>query len=266
MRTLATRGGALAYDASGAGMPVLALHGAYSTHREVRAALEPVLRDRGLRVLYPDLPGMGDSPADGIHSADDVLDALEELIDAEAGGERMLVVGHSFGGHLARGIAARRPDQIAGLALLNPLMTGALQAETGVVIGDPDAADDLDSAERAEFEGYFVVRTAATVARFRESVLPSLGRYDARAVERIMDAADLHPDPLSVPVDAPTLIVTSRHDAFVGYRRQQELVDVYPRSTAVLVADAGHALIHERPDLIAALLVDWLDRTGIPTP
>jgi pimeloyl-ACP methyl ester carboxylesterase len=44
----------------------------------------------------------------------------------------------------------------------------------------------------------------------------------------------------------------------VGYRDQANLVDRYPRATYVVLADTGHALLHERPDLFVALLDDWL--------
>ena len=62
----------------GAGMPVLALHGAGVDHREVAGALEPVFSEiPNYRRLYPDLPGMGLTPAPGtITSNDDVLDLL----------------------------------------------------------------------------------------------------------------------------------------------------------------------------------------------
>ncbi|OIJ85495.1 alpha/beta fold hydrolase [Streptomyces colonosanans] len=48
----------------GAGLPVLALHGWTPDHRLMLGCLEPVFAQRdGYRRLYPDLPGMGKSPA-----------------------------------------------------------------------------------------------------------------------------------------------------------------------------------------------------------
>jgi pimeloyl-ACP methyl ester carboxylesterase len=60
------------------------------------------------------------------------------------------------------------------------------------------------------------------------------------------------------------LIVSGRHDHWVGWERQQRLGDLYPRATVVTVGDAGHALPHERPRLVGALLNDWLDEAGVP--
>src|SRR5690349_22802712 len=86
--------------------------------------LEPFFETRpGYRRLYPDLPAMGKSPADGIDSSDDVLAALEKFVDAEIGGEPFLLVGESYGGYLARALAHRRPNQVSGLALICPIGT-----------------------------------------------------------------------------------------------------------------------------------------------
>jgi pimeloyl-ACP methyl ester carboxylesterase len=64
------------YDQHGSGTPVLALHGVGVDHREIMGALEPLFAGRpGYRRVYPDLPGMGRTPApETIDSTDAVLD------------------------------------------------------------------------------------------------------------------------------------------------------------------------------------------------
>jgi hypothetical protein len=37
-------------------------------------------------------------------------------------------------------------------------------------------------------------------------------------------------------------------------------VDHYPRSSLAVIDDAGHALPHEQPELLRALLAEWLTR------
>ena len=116
-------GVAVHYAKYGRGTPVLALHGAGVDHREIAGALEPIFRDvPGFRRLYPDLPGMGRTPApETINSNDDVLDILLGLIDGAIGDEPLLVMGQSYGGYLARAVASRRPEQVVGLALICPV-------------------------------------------------------------------------------------------------------------------------------------------------
>lgn len=100
----------LHYAQHGTGAPLIALHGAGVDHREIEAALEPLMATTGLRRIYPDLPGMGRSTATGLESNDAVVALLAEFIDRVAHGPALLL-GHSYGAYLARGLAALRPDQ-----------------------------------------------------------------------------------------------------------------------------------------------------------
>ena len=117
------------YEERGRGTPVLALHGAGVDHREIMGALEPLFADRpGYRRIYPDLPGMGRTPApDTIDSTDAVLDLLLGLVDAVIGEQAFLVVGHSSGGYLATMLAvtAHHPVSSPGAPHTAPHTTGA---------------------------------------------------------------------------------------------------------------------------------------------
>lgn len=248
-------------DGDGGAVHALVLHGAYSTRDEILPVLGPVLREAGVRAVYPDLPGMGESRPTTATSSNAVLDALDALVETEFGTAPFLVVGHSFGAFLGRGVAARHPDQVIGLALVSPLVDDFV-AEPERVVVDDGAADQLDEDMRRDFTGYFAVRTAATRDRFLRFVVPALGRYDADAVERIMQASVLDLDPANDPYAGPMVIVAGRDDALVGWRAQARLVDVHPRATLGVVADAGHALLHERPDLVIAVIRDLLRRVG----
>ena len=262
MKTFQDDAGAmLRYDDVGHGHCLLAIHGAYSTHRELASALEPMVAPYDTyRRLYPDLPGMGGSPPhNSIQSSNNVIDLLEHFVEEQIGPHPLLVIGHSYGAHLARGLAVRRPRQVAGLALICPLMPESMNPEPHVVLQSVvDPAALVHPSHLDDFLGYFVVHTAETVQRFNEAVAPSLGRFDGGAVERIMSEWRLDPDPSESAFDGPTLIVTGRHDSVVGYREQLALADLYPRGSYVLLAGTGHALPHERPDVLSVLIGDWL--------
>jgi len=75
------------YAERGDGIPVLVLHGAGVDHREMVGALDPILGGLGgYRRVYPDLPGMGHTPApETLSSADDVLDLLLAFVDGVIG-------------------------------------------------------------------------------------------------------------------------------------------------------------------------------------
>jgi pimeloyl-ACP methyl ester carboxylesterase len=258
------------YVQHGAGTPVLALHGAGVDHREIMGALEPLFAGRpGYRRLYPDLPGMGRTPAPGtIDGNDAVVELLLALVEAVIGREAFLLVGHSYGGYLARAIANRRPRQVAGLALLCSTDGGAGEDErpAHLVL---HTADDLDVDGvlgpdlAAEFRSYLVVQTPETLRRFQETVAPGMALVDQAALERVFAHWQLRTAPEQAPAyENPTLILAGRQDATVGYAGSWRLLEHYPRATLAVLDRAGHALPHEQVGLVTALLAEWLDRVA----
>jgi len=259
------------YAEHGTGTPVLPLHGGGVDHREIMGALEPLLAGRPrYRRVYPDLPGMGRTPApETVDGTDAVLDTLLVLVDDVIGQETFLVVGHSYGGYLARAIANRRPGQVAGLALIC-----SLAGEQGGGDDRPEhvvlhAADDLDvdgalaPEMAAVYRDYLVVQTPQTLRRFQETVAPGAELADQAALERMGARWLLRSPPEQGPAyPLPTLILAGRQDATVGYAGAWRLLEHYPRATFAVLDRAGHGLPHEQVELLGALLGEWLDRVG----
>ena len=54
--------------------------------------------------------------------------------------------------------------------------------------------------------------------------------------------------------------MAGRLDSTVGYAAATDLLDVYPHASLAVVDDAGHALPHEQPELLRALVLEWLAR------
>jgi len=252
------------YAEYGSGTPVLALHGAGVDHREIAGALEPIFRNvPGYRRLYPDLPGMGRTPAPAtIASNDDVLDLLLGLIDSTIGDKPFLVMGHSYGGYLARAVANRRPEQAVGLALICPVgaHTGDVP-EHEVLVSSADLDGELEAELEASYRSYFVVQTPETLARFQEVVAPAASLVDEPGLMRIFSHWELADRPEAAKsYPHPVLILAGRQDATAGYTGPSELVKHYPRATFAILDRAGHALLHEQPALTQALVVEWLAR------
>jgi pimeloyl-ACP methyl ester carboxylesterase len=95
---------------------IVMVHGLPGSHRDFRW-LAPPLEQLGLRVIRLDMPGFGGTataPAQLSVLADHVRRRLDHL-----GLERVVLLGHSFGGPLALVAASREPDRVRGLALLS---------------------------------------------------------------------------------------------------------------------------------------------------
>ena len=245
------------YVEHGEGVPVLVLHGAGVDHREAEACFEPALAAHGgYRRIYPDLPGMGRTSAPAsLRSADDVLDTLLLFADEVAGPGVVLAVGHSAGAYYAQGLASRWPDRVAGLALVCPLVSGVRDVpEHRTLVATDDLGDD-------EFRAYFVLQTPEMLDRYERFVAPAMPLADQAAMERIGANWQLAVDEVAA-YDGPTLIVAGRQDSVVGYAAAVDLLDDYPEATLAVVDGAGHALPHEQPALLAALVDEWLARVA----
>ena len=245
------------YAQHGAGRPVIVLHGAGVDHHEAEACFEPAFEGQvGLRRIYPDLPGMGRTAApETMGSADDVLRLLLDFGDMVGSGSEMLLVGHSAGAYYARAIAALRPVQVAGLALICPLLPGVRDVpEHRVVVGSGEIGDE-------EFRSYFVIQTPEMLQRYERHVAPAAALIDRAAMARIGERWELTAvDAAAYP--GPTLVVAGRLDSTVGSAAAADLVREYPHASLAVLDDAGHALPHEQPALLCALVAEWLQRVS----
>ena len=249
----------------GEGVPVLALHGWTPDHRLMTGCLEPIFADLpGFRRIYPDLPGMGRSPAGVIDSSDGILAAVSAFVDEQIGDEPFLLIGESYGGYLARALVRQRPDQVLGLALICPIGTEVENArrtvpEHAVLRTEPGVLESLEEGE--DFTEIAVVQTAAALAAYRKDVAPGLAAADTEALERILPRRTLSIDPESgPPYSGPSLIICGRQDSVTGYADTYPLLPHYPRATFAVLDIAGHNLQLEQPELFGALIRDWLQR------
>lgn len=263
MRRTVTVGGVdVEVELHGRGTPLLMLHGWGVDRRLMTGALEPLFADDSpwLRI-YPDMPGRGGTPAHpAIDSADATVQLLVDLMDALVPGERYAVVGESWGGHVGRGVLARRPD-LLGLALICP----AVRMDT-MDVDPPQAVErdetllaELEPADRAVFAEYHARLTRDVYARNLADVVPGVLAADQDYLENVLGPRrGLVED--TATTEAPVLVVVGRQDAIVGYREQWQLAERFPHSTFAVLDNAGHNAHFEQPELFGALVRAWLER------
>jgi pimeloyl-ACP methyl ester carboxylesterase len=182
-----------------------------------------------------------------------VLDMLLDLADEVTGGTAYLLIGHSAGAYYAQAMAARRAAQVAGLALVCPLLPGVRDLpEHRLVAGAGELGDDV-------FRSYFVIQTPEMLERYDRYVAPAAALVDQAALERIGERWELTPVH-GPPYAGPMVVVAGRLDSTVGYAAALDLVDHHPHASLAVLDDAGHALPHEQPELLRSLLAEWLAR------
>ncbi len=121
--------GGLAAIQTGAGPNVLLLHGV-GLRAEAWGAQLDALASMA-RLTAPDMPGHGESPMGNTRAelsgyTEATLRVLEQL------GRPTVVVGHSMGAMIALDLAARAPQQVAGVVALNAIFERSAEATQAV--------------------------------------------------------------------------------------------------------------------------------------
>ncbi len=257
------------YESFGKGYPLLALHGWMTDHRHMERLLEPVFDNRdGWKRIYIDIPGHGRSfGTEAIRNSDDVLDTILEFIDTEMQGERFAIAGTSYGSILARGVVARRSDDMDGLLLIAPDVDHGLEntklPPRTVIVKSEMAREDLQPLERSLFESELVVQSAEALEILREVIVPAFEIADSVLLKKLSASYTLsfEEDMRAQIFDRPTLFLMGRQDHRTGYQNVWSIIENYPRASFAILDRAGHTVgAIEQVDLCISLINDWLNR------
>lgn len=121
-RVCQTTHGEIVYHTSGAGEPLVFLHGIYPGASSFEWSRVYPQFAVGHEVIAPDLIGFGESerPRRGL-DADDHVRALADLLFAVTNGRPAAIVASGFGAALAVKLAIQHPDLVRRLVLYGPL-------------------------------------------------------------------------------------------------------------------------------------------------
>ncbi len=251
----------LAIAESGAGgRPFLLLHGFTGAKEDLTEWLDP-LAEAGWHAVAPDHRGHGASskPDDESAYSFEILaaDSLA-LLDA-LGWDRFALLGHSMGGMVAQFIAAKSPERLTALVLmdtghgpihnLDPTMVDAavsIVRTQGIdaladLLAESDSPLDTRAHQRvlAERPGH-----AEFEDRKFRSTSPALYAPLATSFTNTSDRLD---DLEGLPDTLPTLVIVGEQDQpFLG--PSQRMAKAIPDASLVVIPDAGHSPQFENPD------------------
>lgn len=278
-RDVKANGVRLRVATSGEGPPVVLLHGLFVHRGAWDAVIDEVSSE--FQLIAPDFPGFGESekPPQS-RFAYDVGAFTEVVADLFAGLDlgRAAVVGHALGGAVALTLAARHPELVSRLVLVDSMCFDApidlrLRVALLPVVGGfvlkqlwgramfrsffrSEVLSDQTGYPLARIDGYYDAFDDPTS---RESALATLrATRDTRPIEA-----------QTARIQAPTLVVWGRGDRLVpagfGQRLSRQI-----RGAGFELMDTGHAPHEQRPAEFAAILGRFLraerpsgDRSGL---
>jgi pimeloyl-ACP methyl ester carboxylesterase len=229
--------------------PVVLIHGAGGHHLYWPPQIRR-LHDQ--RVFALDLPGHGKSDGIGRHRvADYAQDVLEFLNERRL--NAAVWIGHSMGGAIALEAALRFPKRVLGLVLIG---SGARLRVDPVILHAATQEGSFPAAIRLIAARSFAAATAPRLKELAsqrmEEIRPSVLLGDLLACDEFdaMDGLAL--------VRAPTLIVCGSEDQMTPPRFSSLLHERIQGSRLQLIAHAGHMVMLEQPDEVAAALESFL--------
>lgn len=226
---------------SGAGEPVVLLHGLSGSYRWWRFTVPPLARR--FRVHMPDLVGFGASRGDASPPPmPEMAGVIADWLDDRRVGPAHLV-GHSMGGQVAIHLAATRPERFRRV----------------VLVGAAGIPRDFTLAEAARLLAELVPPRAWG----RPAFLPTIALDALRAGPRVLLRSLLHlldddVRPLLGRVPHRTLLVWGEYDPLVPREHGRIMEQSIRASRFVVVPDAGHVPMADRPAEFNRILSGFL--------
>jgi len=238
--------------------PVLLLH-SIGTTQHVWDPQAAVLARR-FRVIRPDLRGHGLSEVvPGDHSMSDFAADQLALLDA-LGINTAHVVGLSIGGRIAQALAAKHPDRVASLLLLDTALEfPPLDLWQGRI--DTVRAEGTQALAAAIMPRWVVDPEAASSRGLLRMLLATSGEGYAGAAAALRDARARD---VAGRVRVPTTIVVGSRDPASPPAAAQELARSIPGAVVQEIEGASHIPTLEFPAETTAALLAHLDAQWAP--
>jgi pimeloyl-ACP methyl ester carboxylesterase len=209
----------------------------------------------GFSVLAPDMPGHGRSPGPVLTTIAVMADWTAALLDA-AGTAKARLVGHSMGSLIALETAARHPAKVSALSLI-----GTAAAMT---VG-PDLLNAAEANDSAAIDMVSIWGLGFR-AELGGSLAPGLWMHgDAQSVLRHcqpgvlfsdLSACNSYQDALAAAAQltVPTTLILGERDMMTPAKAGKALGAAIANARIVVLPDAGHMMMAERPDQLLAAL------------
>jgi pimeloyl-ACP methyl ester carboxylesterase len=259
--SIQVKGSEIWYIERGAGTPLLLVHGFPLDHAMWTAQIDGLSARH--RVIAPDLPGFGRSPAvaDKFSMAQ-FADDLAALLDVLHVVEPIVCCGLSMGGYIALQFWHRHRARLRGLVL----------CDTRAAADAPEAAQArLAVADRVLCEGPGVLaegmlprlfsdatrqQRPALVDEVRSVILAADRRGVAAAARGMAERPDMTSE--LARIDCPALVIAGENDVISPPDEMRSLAQAMPRASFVEVAAAGHLAPLENPAEVNAAMGAFL--------
>jgi pimeloyl-ACP methyl ester carboxylesterase len=227
------------------------------------------LAEAGFRALALDFPGYGSSPGEPTLGAmvQAVLD-LSAHLRAQAGVERVVLLGHSMGGMVAQEVLQRAPQVAQGLILACTSAAfgkadGAWQAQfLAERLAPLDAGLGMAGMADLLVPGLVAPQAPAAAREAARRVMACVPEPTYRSALRAIAGLDRRESLAAIRV--PTLLLAAEHDRTAPPDVMQRMAGKVSGAEYLCLPGAGHIANVEAPAAFNAAVVSFLQRHFLP--
>ncbi|WP_202319598.1 alpha/beta fold hydrolase [Archaeoglobus neptunius] len=200
------------------------------------------------RMLFIDSRGHGrsDKPADKKYYEFENFVSDVECVIEDAGLERFVLIGHSFGTMISMKYCVEYPEKVLALILIG----GGARIRTFHKYGYPLAKIIARIAYIPSSRIVANMSFGKNAGDLKEwgwmEAMKHTPQHSALNVYRTLTKIDLRKD--ASRIDKPTLLIVGESDAMLPVSKSAELNRIIRDSKLVVIPDAGHCVMLERPD------------------
>lgn len=201
----------------------------------------------------------GPDRAEG-YTVDAFATGLLEVLDATAPGERVHLVGHSFGGLVTRAAVIREPHRFRSYTILCSGPGGAtVTGPAGPTLEDAITAEGSAGAWRF-LEPFFAAGQPEAVVTYLRTRIHETNPANLLGIGRAITAEPDRVEELRA-AGVPILVAHGEHDAAWPPEAQRDMATRLGARYEV-IAGAGHTPNEEKPEVTARLFTDFWAEAG----
>jgi esterase len=256
-------------DWGGSAPPLVMLHG-FTGHAHTWDRTAAALCDQ-YRVLALDQRGHGDSDWAPRYGSKPLVTDLLHFLDALKL-SRVVLMGLSMGGNVAYLFAARHPERVERLAILDigpeisPVGVARIArstADSDVFASEDEAVAQARGANPRPTDADLHHRVAHNLRRLPDGTLTFKWDKALRDGSAIRDDATVEERWAAWrAVRCPTLLVRGDDSDILSPETAQRMLEENPNVALVTVPDCGHSITLEQPDGLREAIIPWLAATA----
>lgn len=221
-------------------------------------------------MVIPDLPGFGDHVPDwqAVYDVPGQLERLQSFF-RELGLERFHLLGISLGGYVAAFYAARFPQRVQSLILMNTAgISSPVPSEAFTLLEQHDQniflyANEEQVQKMIDYLMYRPIQLPLQIRRYWAARGRQTLSWRRKMFADLLSDGIYRLDEYARDIQAPTQVLWGRQDRICHVSAVDRLLEMIPDCQAFVIDSCGHMPLFEYPGICLRLCLRFLQRPKV---